>query len=115
MKRYVWMQGRAVKREQCVVALEPEQEEALEARGGPEADLAALQVREAVDALPEKQSAVVRLVELEGNTVKDAAEKLQISYRKAWYWHKLAMAALRAKFRRMFDKNLCHFSPAGAY
>jgi RNA polymerase sigma-70 factor (ECF subfamily) len=114
VQNFVWMELRRRMHRPQLESLDSDDEETLVARGGPEQDETAREIREAVAGLPSEQSVIVDLHVFQGFNLTETAGMLATTLRVVRYRYELARRSLAAKLAGLARKELCHFSPARA-
>jgi RNA polymerase sigma-70 factor (ECF subfamily) len=114
VQTFVWMELRKRMHRPQLESLDSTQEETLVARGGPEQDQSAREIRAAVAELPPNQSVVVDLHVFQGFNLTEVAGMLATTLRVVRYRYKLARRSLAAKLSGFVGKEPCRFSPARA-
>jgi RNA polymerase sigma-70 factor (ECF subfamily) len=114
VQTFVWMELRKRKREPGIERFDEVREETTAARGGPEQDQSAREIREAVAELPSEQSVIVDLHVFQGFNLTETARMLATTLRVVRYRYELARRSLAEKLAGLTRKELCHFSPARA-
>jgi len=114
VQTFVWMELRRRKREPGFEQFNEIREETTAARGGPEQDESAREVRRAVAELPLEQGVVVDLHVFQGFSLTETAGMLATTLRVVRYRYDIARRRLAAKLAGFNGKEFCHFSPARA-